>query len=134
MMYRLHSKFSCRREIRSRPVRLHLPRFFFFLPPVAQDLSILGTLLLLRGSTTPLENNAYTDDADPGSASIILAKLQNPIKKSFTKANDDLKGIHSGLVKYSKVLDKVGKCNFRGRASITDICILEIQGQATPSR
>ncbi|KAI9705909.1 MAG: hypothetical protein M1836_005315 [Candelina mexicana] len=44
--------------------------------------------------------------SDPDSASITLAKLQNPIKKSFTKVNEDLKQIHSGLGKYSKALDK----------------------------
>ncbi|KAI9719394.1 MAG: hypothetical protein M1812_003465 [Candelaria pacifica] len=44
--------------------------------------------------------------SDPDSASITLAKLQDPIKKSFTKVNDDLKQIHSGLGKYTKALDK----------------------------
>ncbi|KAI9785964.1 MAG: hypothetical protein M1839_008230 [Geoglossum umbratile] len=44
--------------------------------------------------------------ANPTSASITLAKLQNPIKQSFDKVNDDLKDVHSGLTKYQKALDK----------------------------
>jgi len=35
-----------------------------------------------------------------------MAKLQNPVKTSFEKVNDDLKEIHSGLNKYSKALEK----------------------------
>jgi hypothetical protein len=38
---------------------------------------------------------------------MTLAKLQNPVKQSFDRVNDDLKKIHSGLNKYSKALDKV---------------------------
>jgi hypothetical protein len=45
--------------------------------------------------------------SDPNSASITLAKLQNPVKQAFDKVNDDLKDVHSGLTKYQKALDKV---------------------------
>ncbi|KAI9817116.1 MAG: hypothetical protein M1827_001228 [Pycnora praestabilis] len=44
--------------------------------------------------------------SDPGHVSIALAKLQNPIKQSFDKINEDLKEVHSGLNKYTKALDK----------------------------
>jgi hypothetical protein len=44
---------------------------------------------------------------DPNSASIILAKLQNPLKSGFDKVNDDLKKIHKGHSNYGKALDKV---------------------------
>jgi hypothetical protein len=45
--------------------------------------------------------------ADPNSASITLAKLQNPLKSGFDKVNDDLKKIHKGHSNYGKALDKV---------------------------
>ena len=45
--------------------------------------------------------------ADPNSASITLAKLQNPLKTGFDKVNDDLKKIHKGHSNYGKALDKV---------------------------
>ena len=45
--------------------------------------------------------------ADPSSASITLAKLQNPVKQSFDVVNGDLKDIYNGLGRYQKVLDKV---------------------------
>jgi len=35
-----------------------------------------------------------------------MAKLQNPVKQSFDKVNDDLKDIHSGLGKYAKAIEK----------------------------
>lgn len=44
---------------------------------------------------------------DPDSASITLAKLQNPVKQSFDAINDDLKEIYKGLGNYGKALDKV---------------------------
>ncbi|KAI9725884.1 MAG: hypothetical protein M1834_009472 [Cirrosporium novae-zelandiae] len=47
--------------------------------------------------------------ADPNSASITLAKLQNPVKKSFETTNDDLKEVYNSLNKYSKAIDKVFK-------------------------
>jgi E3 ubiquitin-protein transferase RMND5 len=48
------------------------------------------------------------DLPDPNSASITLAKLQNPLKHGFDKVNDDLKKVHRGHNAYSKALDKVG--------------------------
>jgi hypothetical protein len=38
---------------------------------------------------------------------IQVAKLKQPVKKSFDKANVNLKEVHSALKDYSKVLDKV---------------------------
>ena len=43
----------------------------------------------------------------PENASIVLAKLQNPIKQSFEAANSGLKEVHKALADYSKALDKV---------------------------
>lgn len=45
--------------------------------------------------------------SEPGSASVTLAKLQNPVKQSFDNVNNDLKEIYKGLGNYSKALDKV---------------------------
>lgn len=44
---------------------------------------------------------------DPTQAAVTLAKLQNPVKTSFSSINDNLKETHSGLNKYTKSLDKV---------------------------
>ena len=44
---------------------------------------------------------------DPNSASVTLAKLQNPVKQSFDIINNDLKEVYKGLGNYSKALDKV---------------------------
>lgn len=49
-------------------------------------------------------NDTY--NTDPDSATMIIAKLQTPVKANFEKVNDDLKEIHSGLNKYSKALEK----------------------------
>lgn len=38
---------------------------------------------------------------------MTMAKLQNPVKSSFDTISESLKESHSGLNKYSKVLDKV---------------------------
>jgi hypothetical protein len=38
----------------------------------------------------------------------MLAKLQDPFKKTLDAAQKDLKPIYSGLNKYGKALDKVG--------------------------
>ena len=38
---------------------------------------------------------------------IQVAKIKQPVKKSFDKANVNLKEVHSALKDYSKVLDKV---------------------------
>jgi hypothetical protein len=43
----------------------------------------------------------------PNATSVILAKLQNPVKQSFEKINEDLKETHSSIGKYQKALDKV---------------------------
>ena len=44
---------------------------------------------------------------DPNSASISLARLQNPVKQSFEAVNIDLKEVYKGLGNYTKALDKV---------------------------
>lgn len=46
---------------------------------------------------------------EPTSASVILAKLHNPVKSSFDAINAGLKEIHGGHNKYTKVLDKLFK-------------------------
>ena len=46
--------------------------------------------------------------AAPSSASITLAKLQNPVKQSFDGLGNDLKEVYKGLGSYLKVLDKGG--------------------------
>ena len=65
--------------------------------------------------------------ADPGGASITLAKLQNPIRQSFEIVNTDLKEVYRGLGNYSKTLDKV-----RARRLLSKACLIieraEIQG------
>ncbi|KAH8813264.1 CTLH/CRA C-terminal to lish motif domain-containing protein [Xylogone sp. PMI_703] len=53
-----------------------------------------------------LERARETIVADPKSAGITLAKLQNPITQGFNKVNDDLKKIHKGHSNYGKALDK----------------------------
>lgn len=44
--------------------------------------------------------------ADPKTAPLTLAKLQDPFKKTLDHAQKDLKPIYSGLNKYGKALDK----------------------------
>lgn len=56
-------------------------------------------------------NLAMTDSglipaSDPDKAPVTLAKLQNPVKKSFDNVMDSLKSIHSAQNKYSKAIDK----------------------------
>ncbi|WEW58304.1 hypothetical protein PRK78_003772 [Emydomyces testavorans] len=46
---------------------------------------------------------------DPSSASITLAKLQNPIKASFDATNESLKETYTALNKYGRALDKLFK-------------------------
>ncbi|KAF4635026.1 hypothetical protein G7Y89_g3093 [Cudoniella acicularis] len=53
---------------------------------------------------------------DPNSASITLAKLQNPLKHGFDKVNEDLKKVYKGHTTYGKALDK----NFPVKALPTD--------------
>lgn len=53
-----------------------------------------------------LEAARGTIVADPKSASLTLAKLQNPLKQGFDKVNDDLKKVYQGQSKYGKALDK----------------------------
>jgi E3 ubiquitin-protein transferase RMND5 len=47
--------------------------------------------------------------AESTSASVTLAKLQNPVKSSFESINGSLKEIYGGHNKYAKVLDKLFK-------------------------
>ncbi|KAK2832027.1 hypothetical protein FQN49_006929 [Arthroderma sp. PD_2] len=63
---------------------------------------VQATIDLLQEARRTIEN-------DPNSASITLAKLQNPVKASFEATNNDLKEAYSGLNKYTKALDKLFK-------------------------
>lgn len=49
------------------------------------------------------------DAPDPTSSAPTIAKLHAPIKQHLDNVNNSLKGIHSGLGKYSKGIDKVGR-------------------------
>lgn len=51
----------------------------------------------------------HTADRPPDSntASITLAKLQNPFKQGLDRVTDDLKKIYAAHNKYGKALDKV---------------------------
>lgn len=51
--------------------------------------------------------HAHCYSQDQNSASVTLAKLQNPVKQSFEAINSDLKDVYKGLGNYSKALDKV---------------------------
>ncbi|CZT04460.1 hypothetical protein WAI453_011512 [Rhynchosporium graminicola] len=53
-----------------------------------------------------LEKARETIVAEPHSASITLAKLQNPVQQGFSKVIDDLKKVHKGHNSYGKALDK----------------------------
>ncbi|KAL2063723.1 hypothetical protein VTL71DRAFT_5528 [Oculimacula yallundae] len=53
-----------------------------------------------------LENARETIVAEPSSASITLAKLQNPVQQGFSRVIDDLKKVHKGHNSYGKALDK----------------------------
>lgn len=58
-----------------------------------------------------IELLAQTRDSissDPSTAALTLAKVKAPIKKSWDRANDNLKQVHSALKEYNKALEKVG--------------------------
>ena len=59
---------------------------------------------LLQGCGPPRTNVTRSESKAAG---MTLAKLQGSVRQSFDHINDDLKVVHSGLNKYSKVLDKV---------------------------
>ncbi|RKF78971.1 LisH domain-containing protein C29A3.03c [Golovinomyces cichoracearum] len=44
--------------------------------------------------------------ADPNSAPITLATLQNPLKKGFDQINEDLNKVHRAYAKYGRALEK----------------------------
>ena len=44
---------------------------------------------------------------DPHAASLILTKLQNPIKEGFDKVNDDLKATTKTHKEFGRALDRV---------------------------
>ena len=68
--------------------------------------------------------------SDPNSASVTLAKLQNPVKQSFDGVNNDLKEVYKGLNNYSKALDKVVTPLYSLLLHLLMLVGLEIQGQA----
>jgi len=45
--------------------------------------------------------------ADPATAPVTLARLQDPFKKTLDAAQKDLKPIYVGLGRYGKTLDRV---------------------------
>ncbi|EAS33902.3 ubiquitin-protein ligase RMD5 [Coccidioides immitis RS] len=63
---------------------------------------VQATIDLLREARDAIER-------DPSSASITLAKLQNPAKASFDTINDSLKETYTALNKYGRALDKLFK-------------------------
>ena len=56
-----------------------------------------------------LESARDSIAANPSSAQITLAKLQNPVKSSFDSINASLKETYGGHNKYTRVLDKLFK-------------------------
>lgn len=52
-------------------------------------------------------SDTYGTTIDPNSASITLAKLQNPVKQGFDRVTESLKKVYAGHNKYGKALDKV---------------------------
>lgn len=56
---------------------------------------------------------------EPNTASITMAKLQNPIKQGFEQVTEDLKKIYSGQSKYGRALDKVLPPIIRPTSSLT---------------
>lgn len=56
-----------------------------------------------------LQRARDTIAADPTSAQVTLAKLQNPVKTSFDNVTANLKEIHGGHNKYARALDKLFK-------------------------
>lgn len=58
---------------------------------------------------------------EPNSASITLAKLQNPVKQSFEQVTEGLKKVYAGHNKYGKALDKVKYDTERGENSLTNV-------------
>lgn len=70
---------------------------------------MLGTQLQQVSSTITGILRQHTADRplDSNTASITLAKLQNPFKQGLDRVTDDLKKIYAAHNKYGKALDKV---------------------------
>ncbi|KAI9699933.1 MAG: hypothetical protein M1820_006995 [Bogoriella megaspora] len=60
--------------------------------------------------------------SEPQNASMVLAKLNQPIKQSFDKITDDLKRVYNAQRDYGKALDRVGFKNY----TLTDEIITKI--------
>lgn len=60
-------------------------------------------LQYLHVKTSPFTNLV----PEPNSASITLAKLQNPVKQGFERVTEGLRKVYAGHNKYGKALDKV---------------------------
>lgn len=75
----------------------------------ARDSIVAGTskCLSLASPGQELLKYAHRYRQGQNSASVTLAKLQNPVKQSFETINNDLKDVYKGLGNYSKALDKV---------------------------
>ena len=72
--------------------------------------SMLDSVLRVSGKESLTHSRCHFQDQS--SASVTLAKLQNPVKQSFEAINSDLKDVYKGLGNYSKALDKV-HCTFQ---------------------
>ena len=46
-------------------------------------------------------------ERDPHAASLVLTKLQNPIKEAFETVNNDLKAVSKTQKEFGKALDRV---------------------------
>jgi hypothetical protein len=57
--------------------------------------------------TVTLRQHTANKPSDSNTASITLAKLQNPFKQGLDRVTDDLKKIYAAHNKYGKALDKV---------------------------
>ena len=79
--------------------------------------------------------NAACHHIDPQSASITLAKLQNPVRKSFEEVRHDLTEVYTGLGRFQKILDKVWRGTSKLSRSLSQtltahLPYLELQGDA----
>lgn len=57
---------------------------------------------------------------DHSSASITLAKLQNPVKQSLEAIKSDLQDVYNGLGNYAKVLEKVSETDRSSHSNAKD--------------
>ncbi|KAI9829994.1 MAG: hypothetical protein M1826_005167 [Phylliscum demangeonii] len=73
---------------------------------LSRKADLTQTIADVQKSLDLLTTARHTIANDPPSASMTLAKLQNPVKQSFDAIHNDLKHIYDGLGKYQKALEK----------------------------